>query len=264
MTDNSSKGTNFMNSIMATPWRFLCTLFGSIAVLSVSLLILLLIFRYLGIYIEVGGVKIQNASGEKVSRLPEFVTIHASLPWQSTGVRVSKGNSLKIRATGQVGMAFHHLYNFAERLYETKENWSHKPYSVFWNGPDGFGSVPPTDPGPTGERIECLLNKSSKYGSLIGMISSYTNYDILDHGRSNVNSIFLVGSNYQGKVSSDGILHLAVNDVYLDKSECDKSTFNEIRQMPESRSRRYPEARYNLVFYDDNIGLFSVRISVNE
>ncbi len=96
------------------------------------------------------------------------------------------------------------------------------------------------------------------------MISSYTNYDILDHGRSNVNSIFLVGSNYQGKVSSDGILHLAVNDVYLDKSECDKSTFNEIRQMPESRSRRYPEARYNLVFYDDNIGLFSVRISVNE
>lgn len=108
------------------------------------------------------------------------IEVQANRMWTNTGIRVSKGNTIKIEASGQVNGS-------------TRNNSANK-----WVGADGWEQSPVV----TGRAVWVLGNDSS-YMCLTGRIGN--------------GSPFKVGSSYSFKATSSGDLFLGFNDEMRDE-----------------------------------------------
>ncbi len=173
-----------------------------------------------------------------------FFVVYPQQPFMPTGIRVKRGQTISIWAEGRtnVGLA---------RLVEAAQVGDDVAYE--WVGPDGEidatgQPVLRQDRGRPG-REQCLVNGSFPYGSLLLLISPTERVTPgtareFEPGRE----IFAAGSQLETKAEINGFLVLGINDVYLDREECD----------PEWHAA----GRNPNIFFLDNIGFFSARVQV--
>jgi hypothetical protein len=110
----------------------------------------------------------------------KFIEVRANKMWTNTGIRVSKGNTVKIEASGQVNGS-------------TRNNSANK-----WVGADGWEQSPDV----TGRAV-WVLGNDSPYMCLTGRIGN--------------GSPFKVGSSYSFKATSSGDLFFGFNDEMRDE-----------------------------------------------
>lgn len=93
------------------------------------------------------------------------------------------------------------------------------------------------------------MNSAFPYGALMLLIAPTDRITpATARGLAPGTEIFVVGSQVETRARVSGYLTLGVNDVYLDREECDPEEFAAGRQAG--------------AFFRDNIGFFSVRIRV--
>lgn len=173
-----------------------------------------------------------------------FFVIHPQQPFIPTGIRVSSGQTISIWAQGHINVGL-------ARLVQATQTGEDVGYE--WVGPDGEidstgQPILRQDRGRPG-RERCLVNGSFPYGSLLLLISPServtpgTARDF-EPGQE----IFAAGSHLETKAEIGGFLILGINDVYLDRDECDPDWL---------AAGRNPNS-----FFLDNIGFFSARVQI--
>lgn len=173
-----------------------------------------------------------------------FFVVHPQEPLAPTGIRVRPGQTISVSAQGRVNIAL-------ARLVEAMEAGDGVAYA--WVGPRG--EVDPRglpvlrrDRGRPG-RERCLVNAAFPYGALLALLTPSERITPgTARGLRPDREIFAVGSHLETRAELGGFLSLAVNDIYLDREECDPDAF---------AAGRDPDA-----FFRDNIGFFSVRVEV--
>jgi len=173
-----------------------------------------------------------------------FLVVHPQEPFRATGIRVQEGRKVAAWADGRINVGL-------ASLVAAVENDRVEPYE--WVGPEGEVDatgqpVIRRDLGLPG-RERCLLQSEYPYGSLLLFVSPTEHLTPatareLRPGRE----VFLIGPELEVEVPESGYLVLAVNDVYLDRRDCD----------PESFDAGVHANKY----YLDNIGFFSVRVQL--
>jgi len=173
-----------------------------------------------------------------------FLVVHPQEPFRPTGIRTVAGQKVSVWADGRINVGL-------AALVAAVEDDSVEPYQ--WVGPEGEVDatgqpVIRRDLGLPG-RERCLLQPAFPYGSLLLLVSPTdrptpgTARD-LKPGRE----AFVVGPRLEVEARDAGYLVLAVNDVYLDREECDREAF---------------EAGIHAnKYFLDNIGFFSVRLQI--
>jgi len=194
---------------------------------------------------EKGGVIYRVGSDETLTFL-----LSASEPWSSTGFSVRQGDSLAIRASGRVCLALHHLVDNVR---------DHNPPSHPWVAPSGLSANEEMHLGKQDMyRMQYLLVSNAPYGALIAGVGSF------DTPPRSTNDIWEVGKSWDGKAPKTGVLWLAVNDVLLRPDT----------PLGYDVPREYQDTNYKIhgsfsnilsqkywnVYYDDNIGAFSVTV----
>jgi hypothetical protein len=173
-----------------------------------------------------------------------FLVVHPQEPFRPTGIRVEAGQKVSAWADGRINVGL-------ATLVAGAEDGNVEPYE--WVGPEGEVDatgqpVIRRDRGLPG-RERCLLQAAFPYGSLLLLVSA-TDRPIpgsvrdLRPGRE----AFVVGSELEVDVGVAGYLVLAVNDVYLDREDCDPAAFR-----AGSHANKH---------YLDNLGFFSVRLQL--
>lgn len=238
---------------LLSDWKGLPHLIGILAVISGVFLVVWWISLYAArsnqleiTQTEGGGIIYRVGREETLSFL-----LAASAPWDSPKEFIVKqGEWLRIRASGKVNLAIHHLVTAAENDTRPRH---------FWVGPDGMS-----------EKNFNLLQKQDRwrsqyplvprkpYGSLIAGISN--NKDVPPTSND---PIWYVGSDWEGPAPGGGILWFAVNDVLLTPN-----IPREAYEVPEAeREGDYilkgnwddiGGGKYPNLWFDDNLGAFMV------
>jgi len=173
-----------------------------------------------------------------------FFVVHPQEPLLSTGVFVARGKTLSVWGEGRINIALARLVEAAQAGEDFTYEWVGPPGEVDARGLPLLRQ----DRGRPG-RERCLLNASAPYGALMVILAPSDRI-----APSTVRSlaadreVFVVGSHVETTTQTSGYVTLAVNDVYLDREECDPEEFT---------AGRDPGAHYT-----DNIGFFTARIQV--
>jgi len=179
-----------------------------------------------------------------VTDVHAFLVVHPQEPFRATGIRVEAGRGVSAWADGRVNVGL-------AALVAAVEDDRVEPYE--WVGPEGEVDatgqpVIRRDLGLPG-RERCLLQSTFPYGSLLLFVSptEHVTPDVA-RGLTPGREVFLVGAELEVEVEKSGYLVLGVNDVYLNRPECDPEAF---------------EAGVHAnKYYLDNIGFFSVRLQL--
>jgi hypothetical protein len=209
-----------------------------------------------------------------------------NLPWSGTGIMVKKNDKVKIEASGQVHTSLNKLIAIAQT--------DHKIVPA-WVGPEG--SKPSEEGDWDDARNDYKLFPDHNgahygYGMLIAAVRNGQHQVIPDTREP-------IGEKHEFPVQADGELVLAVNDILLDskaekiyalpntpqffqyyvrKAEEDALLKRESTDWSETVKREKAYEQYQkrldtwkeifeknnwLVWYDDNVGAFSVSVAVN-
>lgn len=203
------------------------------------------------------------------------------MPWIGTGIRVKKGDTVTIEASGSVHTALRRLIKIAEtnRIPNPEQYQS-------WVSPEGQDKFNDCDSLQSFKR----LVPNSPYGALVAGIWNGNN-QVIDGTKEKIGA-----KRDNLTIKADGELVLAVNDILLDKDSIDvyalkpkdcpkyyvsrlKESEGErysnlsdaerqtrIQNMYKEREKAWDEVSGNgqwTIWYDDNIGAFSVSIVVN-
>lgn len=174
-----------------------------------------------------------------------FFVVHPQEPIMPTGIFVRRGQSISAWADGSVNIAL-------ARLVEAVGAGDAVAYE--WVGPagevDGRGQpILRADRAHAG-RERCLLNRAYPYGTLLLLVTP-ADRPLPGAARALVpdREIFSVGAHLEAVAPVAGYLSLGVNDVYLDREECDPEEFAAGRQAG--------------AYFRDNVGFFSARLRVH-
>jgi hypothetical protein len=171
--------------------------------------------------------------------------VHPQTPLIPTEISVARGQSLSIWGEGSVNVALASLVEAAR---------ANDAFAYDWVGPAGevdARGLPMIrrDRGRPG-RESCLLSKEAPYGALLAMIvPSERVVPGTVRSLTMDTDLFVVGEHFETTAQVGGYLVLGVNDVYLDREECDPEAF---------AAGREPG-----VFYRDNIGFFTARVAID-
>jgi hypothetical protein len=203
------------------------------------------------------------------------------IPWIGTGIQVKKGDTVTIEASGSVHTALRRLIKIAEtnRIPNPEQYQS-------WVSPNGQDNFNDCDSLQSSKR----LVPNSPYGALVAGIWNDNN-QVLDETKEKIGA-----KRDNLTIKADGELVLAVNDILLDKDskdvyalkpdQCSKYYVSRLKEsegerynnlseaerqtiyqnMYEERKKAWDEISGNekwTIWYDDNIGAFSVSIVVN-
>ena len=139
--------------------------------------------------------------------------------WVDPGIMVSKGDEIKITASGKINLSLAGLVKTAEKDTKLK---------IPWNGPDGLELADNINPNyPESVRFTTIPNKP--FGMLIAGVKD----NKLDEIKT-----YLIGKERRFEVESDGKLLLTVNDIWLS---------------PENKHAYLPPLEENYNFYKKNI-----------
>jgi len=178
------------------------------------------------------------------SDLDAYLVVHPQQPLVPTSLRVRRGQSVTVRAEGHVNIAL-------ARLVEAVEAGDEVAYE--WVGPageiDSTGQPILRPDRARAGREGCLVHREFPYGALLLVLSRT---DRLTPGAvrdlAAGREVFSVGDGLTLTAASDGFLTLGLNDVYLDRRECDPEAFD-VGTAASS-------------FFRDNIGFFSVSVEI--
>ena len=171
--------------------------------------------------------------------------VHPQAPTIPTQVSVTRGQRLVIWGEGSVNVGLASLVEAAQAGDELAYDWVGPAGEIDARGMP----VIRRDRGRPGREL-CLLSREAPYGALLAMV--VPNERIAPGTvRSLVmdRDLFVVGDHIEVTTQVGGYLVLGVNDVYLDREECDPEEF---------AAGREPG-----VYYRDNIGFFTARILVD-
>lgn len=161
--------------------------------------------------------------------------------WQKTGVWLDGEETPIVTASGAVHISLDALVH-ASRL-DTVPRYG-------WVGPEGE-ELPRRDRGRPG-RERCLMVQGAPYGALILAISTDDTLEpdeVWELATQDSTAVQVVGREYTPDAPPGrGHLYLAVNDVYLQRRECDPAL--------------YDSGVDPAVFLYDNLGSFSVSVRV--
>lgn len=171
--------------------------------------------------------------------------VHPQAPMIPTRVSVTRGQSLRMWGEGSVNVGLASLVEAARAGDELAYDWVGPAGEVDARGV----AIIRRDRGKPGREL-CLLSRDAPYGALLAMIvPSERIAPGTARSLTPDRDIFVVGDHLEITAQVSGFLVLGVNDVYLDREECDPEAF---------AAGREPG-----VFYRDNIGFFTARISVD-
>lgn len=167
-----------------------------------------------------------------------YLLKHPQQPWEFTDVRIAAGNTLEVVSAGRVHLSLDRLVQAAT---------ADVPPVYEWVGPEGEATTRP-DRGSAG-REACLLHPAFPYGALLIALADGQQLSI-SAARELVpgERIFAPGPLFVRRVTDPAFVHVAVNDVYLDRPDCDEA-FAAAGGDPAT-------------FLADNLGFFSVQVMV--
>jgi len=171
--------------------------------------------------------------------------VHPQSPLIPTNVPVVRGQRLVIWGEGSVNVGLASLVEAAQAGDELAYDWVGPAGEIDARGMP----IIRRDRGRPGREL-CLLSRDAPYGALLAMI--VPNERIAPGTARSLTvdrDIFVVGSHLEITTQVAGYLILGINDVYLDREECDPEAFEAGREPG--------------VFYRDNIGFFTARIAVD-
>lgn len=253
-------------------------------------LVLLLIIHVIGadrveITTNAGTIAIKTGSTQNaVLMLSAAGSREDRLPWTGTGIMVNKGDKVKIEASGLVHTALNKLITVAQTDRKLEPSWV-----------DPNGSIREEERDWDDKRKEhkLMLDKDgAHYG--YGMLLAAVRND-----QRQVLEKVAVGKKYKFDVKNNGELVLAVNDLLLDTnarniyalplennysyyknkveeedklreentdSFSNKTLDEKVKEEYQKRLKAWEDVVKNnnwMVWYDDNIGAFSVSVTVN-
>jgi len=171
--------------------------------------------------------------------------VHPQAPVVPTQVAITRGQRLVIWGEGSVNVGLASLVEAAQSGDELAYDWVGPAGEVDARGMP----IIRRDRGRPGREL-CLLSRDAPYGALLAMIvPSERIAPGTARSLTTDRDVFVVGDHLEITAQVSGFLVLGVNDVYLDRQECD----------PED----YAAGREPGVFYRDNIGFFTARIVVD-
>lgn len=179
-----------------------------------------------------------------VTDVHAFLVVHPQEPFRTTGIRVEPGRKVVAWADGRINVGL-------ASLVAAVEDDRVEPYE--WVGPEGEVDatgqpVIRRDLGLPG-RERCLIQSEYPYGSLLLLISPTENLTPATARELRPgHEAFLIGRELEVETEGKGYLVLAVNDVYLDRPECDPEAFD--------------AGVHANKYYLDNIGFFSARLQL--
>lgn len=235
---------------------------------------------------QAGTVIVKSGSKQNsIFMLSSSGTREQGEPWTETGVEVRKNDKIKITASGRVHTALNKLITISQ---------TDKKIQPSWVGPNGSSTHQESD----WDKIEARNGKKLLpdeggahygYGMLIAAIRDSQN-------KVKRNEIEPIGSEREFTARKNGRLVFAVNDILLDEKAKDTYAlppdqypeyyedklnndplFEDLKKsnMPREEKirsiyndrmivwKKIKEKNNYMVWYDDNIGSFSVSIAVN-
>jgi hypothetical protein len=202
----------------------------------------------------------------------------ASSLWVNTGIHVRHGQTLHVKASGQVNLAVH-------RLVETARERG--PVHHGWVGPDGESAASPIYE----SRTKLLIDPNAKIGSVVGYVQADTK-DAPGHNNPRPDGLVALGS--EGEITGNGTLWLTVNDYIVVKSDEMRNAYAgttemitasqysievewvgpggtkyQISKTPtvdelKSRWDDYVNGGNYAIFFQDNVGDFLVEVTVRD
>jgi hypothetical protein len=212
-------------------------------------------------------------------------------PWVKTGIKVKKGDKIKITASGRV-------HTSLKRLIAEAQNHAVDPAYLPWVGPEGLQQEQE-------DKLQSTFPARRSYKVLPDKNGAYYGYGMLLAGVRNPRQEMLqeniepIGISHDFQTKYDGELELTVNDVWLDESmentyivpiknnfeyykseahfhatligenfstwskETEKKKANEAYKKRKQSWQAVVKHRAWGVWYEDNTGSFSVSITVN-
>lgn len=199
-------------------------------------------------------------------------------PWVNTGIELRTGDRVRVRASGRISLAFHHIVEAA--------NGDTVP-SHPWIGPEGLD---PKSKYPLRNlrkvddyRARGLLMPDASWGCLLGQISATGPTT----RPSEPEKVIKVGKDLTLGIEQKGSLYLTVNEIWLDASMIDiyappladsgddyydgevtpgnpttKPNGRTVRSMRDRFQKLIVDKYYWGVWYDDNAGSFAVVVEV--
>lgn len=173
--------------------------------------------------------------------------------WANSGIEVKKGDELTIRASGASYTAIHHLVD------SSRDNGI--PYDE-WVGTDGQKKTTRRD----SLRVKHRISKTSDEGILLMQVISAKNQNNNNDWvkRDDISKWFLtkgdievIGKERRNlKISQDGILHFAVNDIVLTDEVLNKMYEENLKLLDDSLKGKWkkPLQIQNLTNIFDSIG----------
>jgi hypothetical protein len=235
----------------------------------------------------VGSISIKKGNTQNALFLLSPNGGDANTPWVETGIEVKKGDVIKITASGRVHTSITRLVA-ATRTPEVDEQ--------SWTSPEGLKLTDNPNFPPAFDKQKLLPDKNGAFygfGMLLAAVRD-------SKQQVKEDDIEPIGENGELKANIDGKLVLTVNDIWLDKEDKDtyalpfNENFKYYQQLAHYQAafkgedfdswsketeRKKAEEQYQKrfkswgaiddndnwnVWYDNNIGAFSVSITVNE
>jgi len=264
---------------------------GVAAVVTAAMLIAMQFIRpeKIDISTAVGSISIKNGSTQNALFLLSPNGGDEDTQWVGTGIKIKKGDLIKITASGRVHTAIKRLV--AESMTPEVDEQS-------WTSPEGLKRSQDLSFPPAFNKQKLLPDKNGAFygfGMLLAAIRD-------NKQQVKEDEIEPVGENGEFEAKTDGELVLTVNDIWLDKEDKNvyapplnqEGSFNYFRQnahfqaalkgedfdsWSKETERQKVEEQYQKrlkswdaiveknnwnVWYDNNIGSFSVSITVNE
>jgi hypothetical protein len=265
---------------------------GMAAILAVAVLGTVCIMRPEKIEISTssGTIALKRGSTQNALFLLSPNGGNKDTPWVETGIEVKKGDVIKITASGRVHTSITRL---------VAATWTSEVDEQSWTDPEGLKLTDNPNFPPAFDKQKLLPDKNGAFygfGMLLAAVRD-TKQQVKE------DNIEPIGKDGEFTAKTDGELVLTVNDIWLDKQD-DRSTyvlpFNEdfkyyqqlayyqaafkgedFDSWSKKTNRKKAEEQYQKrlrswdaiananknnwnVWYDNNIGAFSVSITVNE
>ena len=215
------------------------------------------------IQVTSGGATLIQVDGRDRSAV---FLLPASRLWANTGLKVQKGDCLKIRATGRTNLAGH-------RLLESAVQDTIPPFP--WVDADGKTEVPAFQKRLLNDikRKSNQIDPNSSPGTLLAYLGieqqdepSFINPRGMDKGK-----LRRIGSNWHLKAPDDGTftLYLSINDIFLSKEDFEmykKTTAKDkgVIGTAEERWQSIERMDYWNIWFDDNLGELLVNIEYTD
>lgn len=284
-SNNNSETNNFQKKSSPKSWPELIYKLRFFIVVFLLAICAITIFSSEKIEVETQtGTIVVNSKGQRdaIFTLSASGTRDQSEPWTETGVIVDRNDIIEITASGRVHTALHKLIKIAQTDLKVEPSWV---------SPDGSTTDQESDWDKIRNDKKVLPDKGGAhygYGMLLAAIRDSKN-------QVNRSEIQPIGSKGEFKAQRDGRLVLAINDILLDENaeetyvlpiskypeyyedklindpllkDLRDSNFSKDKKFEAIRDRRkkswsnIKETNNYMVWFDDNIGSFSISISV--